>query len=137
VSPHGPYARHRGFYTKYGDVTPLLRRDEDQFVIFGSGEHVAIDFDASTLPPVREGWTRDYEIYLNGYVKDMDFYGAFSQTVAPLPFRQMPGYPYPPSISYPDAHREYQLEWNTREVSDESAASYRFQYGGDRPQTRY
>ena len=95
VSRHGPYARHRGFYTKYGDVTPLLRRDEDQFVIFGSGEHVAIDFDASALPPVREGWTRDYEIYLNGYVKDMDFYGAFSQTVAPLPFRQMPGYPYP------------------------------------------
>jgi FG-GAP-like repeat/ASPIC and UnbV len=135
VSPHGPYARHRGFYTKYGDVTPLLRRDEDQFVIFGSGEHVAIDFDASTLPPVREGWTRDYEIYLNGYVKDMDFYGAFSQTVAPLPFRQMPGYPYPSTVAYPDAHREYQLEWNTREVSDENAASYRFDYGGDRHQS--
>ncbi len=128
ISRHGPYARHRGFYTKYGDVTPLLRRDEDHFVIFGSGEHVSIDFDASALPPVRAGWTRDYELYLNGYVKDMDFYGAFSQTVAPLPFRQMPGYPYPASVSFPDAHREYQLEWNTREVSDENAASYRFDY---------
>ncbi len=129
VSRHGPYARHRGFYTKYGDVTPLVQRDEDQFVIFGSGEHVAIDFDASALPPVRAGWTRDYEIYLNGYVKDMDFYGAFSQTVAPLPFRGMPNYPYPASVSYPDTHREYLLEWNTREVSDENAASYRFEYG--------
>ena len=65
---------------------------------------------------------------LNGYVKDMDFHGAFSQTVAPLPFRAMPNYPYPDSLSYPDSHREYQLEWNTREVSDEGAASYRFQY---------
>jgi tetratricopeptide (TPR) repeat protein len=129
VSRHGPYARHRGFYTKYGDVTPLLQRDEDQFVIFGSGEHVAIDFDPSSLPPVRPGWTRDYEIYLNGYVKDMDFYGAYSQTVAPLPFRGMPNYPYPASMSYPDAHRDYQLEWNTREVSDENTASYRFDFG--------
>jgi hypothetical protein len=137
VSRHGPYARHRGFYTKYGDVTPLLKRDEDRFVIFGSGEHIAIDFDASALPPVRKGWTRDYEIYLNGYVKDMDFYGAFSQTVTPLPFRRMPGYPYPASVSYPDVNRQYQLEWNTREISDESAASYRFDYGGDSPQIRY
>jgi hypothetical protein len=62
-------------------------------------------------------------------VKDMDFYGAFSQTVAPLPFRGMPNYPYPASVSYPDTHREYLLEWNTREVSDENAASYRFEYG--------
>jgi Tfp pilus assembly protein PilF len=147
ISRHGPYARHRGFYTRYGDVTPLLRRDEDHFVIFGSGENVAIEFDASTLPPLREGWTRDYEIYLNGYVKDMDFYGAYSQTVAPLPFRQMPGYPYPRGVSYPDANREYQLEWNTREVQGEGAASYRFAFpssktahsraGGDSPRSAH
>jgi hypothetical protein len=35
---------------------------EDHFVIFGSGEDVAVDFDATTLPPVKPGWTRDYEI---------------------------------------------------------------------------
>ena len=51
----GPYARHRGFYTKYGDVTPLLRRAEDHFVIFGSGDDVALDFDATTLPPLQAG----------------------------------------------------------------------------------
>ena len=32
VSKYGPYARHRGFYTKYGAVTPLLAAAEDQFV---------------------------------------------------------------------------------------------------------
>jgi lipoprotein NlpI len=132
VSQSGPYARHRGFYTKFGDVTSLLRRSEDHFVIFGSGEDVAVDFDATKLPPVKPGWTRDYEIYLNGFVKDMDFWGAFAQTVAPLPFRAMPSYPYPSATAYPDRNREYQLEWNTREVTDEAPASYRFDYG-DKP----
>ena len=128
VSTFGPYERHRGYYTKYGDVTPLLAKAEDHFVIFGSGDDVAIDFDATKLPALRAGWTRDYEVYLDGYVKDMDFWGAFAQTVAPLPFKAMPSYPYPPTIAYPDANREYQLEWNTREVGDDSPASYRFQY---------
>ena len=128
VSSTGPYARHQGFYTKYGDVTPLLRHVEDHFVIFGSGDDVAIDFDASKLPPLQRGWKRDYEIYLNGFVKDMDFWGAFAETVAPLPFRQMPSYPYPAGISYPDANREYQLEWNTRQVSRENPSSYRFNF---------
>ena len=31
--------------------TPLVRAAEDHFVIFGSGDDVAIDFDAATLPP--------------------------------------------------------------------------------------
>ncbi len=132
VSETGPYARHRGFYTKFGDVTSLLRRSEDHFVIFGSGEDVAVDFDATKLAPVKPGWTRDYEIYLNGFVKDMDFWGAFAQTVTPLPFKAMPSYPYPSATAYPDRNREYQLEWNTREVTGEAPASYRFDYG-ERP----
>ena len=55
ISRHGPYARHRGFYTRYGDVTPLLGRDEDHFVIFGSGENVAIEFDASGVAAAPAG----------------------------------------------------------------------------------
>ena len=87
----------------------------------------------TTLPPVKPGWTRDYEIYLNGFVKDMDFWGAFAQTVTPLPFRAMPSYPYPSATAYPDGNREYQLEWNTREVTGEAPASYRFHYGDRSP----
>ena len=51
------------------------------------------------------GWTRDYEIYLNGFVKDMDFWGAFAQTVTPLPFKAMPSYPYPATVEYPASNR--------------------------------
>jgi Tfp pilus assembly protein PilF len=132
VSLTGPYARHRGFYTKYGDVTPLLRDAEDHFVIFGSGDDVAIDFDAAKLPPLRPGWTRDYEIYLDGFVKDMDFWGAFAQTVTPLPFKAMPSYPYPATVAYPARNQVYQLDWNTREVSGEGHGAYRFEYRRNR-----
>lgn len=130
VSPYGPYARHRGFYTTYGQVTPLLTAAEDRFVIFGAGDEVALEFDAAALPPLPKGWTRDYFVYFNGFVKDMDFYAAHAQTVAPLPFKGMPGYPYPDDVSYPDAHREYLLEWNTREVSAEAWPTYRFKFPG-------
>jgi Tfp pilus assembly protein PilF len=128
VSKYGPYARHRGFYTKYGAVTPLLKGAEDQFVVFGAGDEVALEFDGAALRPLKAGWTRDYFVYFNGYVKDMDFYAAHGQTVGPLPFKGMPGYPYPTSVSYPDRNREYQLEWNTREVVGESWPSYRFSF---------
>jgi Tfp pilus assembly protein PilF len=128
VSKYGPYARHRGFYTKYGTVTPLLASAEDRFVIFGAGDEVALEFDAAALPPLADGWTRDYFVYFNGYVKDMDFYAAHAQTVAPLPFKQMPGYPYPEGAAYPDRLYDYLLEWNTREVAGESWPSYRFAY---------
>ena len=129
VSPFGPYARHRGFYTRYGAVTPLLAEAEDRFVIFGAGDEVALEFDAAALPPLPDGWTRDYFVYFNGFVKDMDFYAAHAQTVAPLPFKGMPGYPYPDAVAYPERHHEYLLEWNTRQVRDEGWPTYRFQYG--------
>src|SRR3970282_1629694 len=79
VSRFGPWARHRGFYTRYGDVKPLLGAADDRFVIFGAGEETALEFDATALPPVPEGWTRDYLFYTRGYVKDMDFYAAYAQ----------------------------------------------------------
>ena len=128
VSATGPYVRHRGYYTRFGDVTPLLTAAEDHFVIFGSGDDVGIDFDARALPPLREGWTRDYFVYLDGFVKDMDFYAAYAQTVAPLPFRAMPGYPYPADISYPASNLDYLLSWDTRAVEDQHPPSYRFRY---------
>jgi hypothetical protein len=129
VSRFGPWARHRGHYTRYGDVTPLLASAEDRFVIFGAGDEVSLEFDATSLPSLPSGWTRDYFFYARGYVKDMDFYGAYAQTVTPLPFSTMGSYPYPATTRYPDALSDYLLEWNTRDVSNESWPSYRAQYG--------
>jgi hypothetical protein len=129
VSPYGPYARHRGNYTRYGGVMPLVTAVDDRFTIFGAGDEVSLEFDATTLPPLPSGWTRDYLFFVHGYVKDMDFYAAHAQTVTPLPFRGMRGYPYPATTAYPDANRDYLLEWNTREVETEAWPTYRFDFG--------
>ena len=97
--------RHRGYYTKFGDVTPLLTAAEDHFVIFGSGDDVAIDFDATKLPPLREGWTRDYFVYLDGFVKDMDFYAAYGRPSRHCRSARCPGIPIP--ITCPTPHRTW------------------------------
>ena len=52
--------------------------------------------------------------------QEYGLYAAHAQTVAPLRFKTMPGYPFGSAAAYPDSHREYQLEWNTREVAGES-----------------
>ena len=100
VSRYGPYARHRGHYTRYGDVRPLVGAIDDRFTIFGAGDEVSLEFDAGALPTLASGWTRDYLFFVHGYVKDMDFYAAHAQTVTPLPFRGMRTYPYPDTTTY-------------------------------------
>ena len=88
-SPTGPYTRPAGTYTRYGDVLPLLASLDDQLVVFGSGDEVALDFDPSQLPVLPKGWARDYFFVANGYEKDMDFYAYDFTSVDPLPFRNM------------------------------------------------
>ena len=81
----GPYARAAGNYTRYGDVFDLLKKSDDRFVVFSSGEGMALDFDPAKLPPLPAGWTRDYFFYADGFEKDLDFYAAHAFTVEPLP----------------------------------------------------
>jgi hypothetical protein len=54
----------------------------------------------------------------DGFSKEMDINSASPDTVAPLPFHAMSGYPYTPPQRYPDTpeHRRYQSDYNTRVV---------------------
>jgi tetratricopeptide (TPR) repeat protein len=130
VSATGPYTRPAGTYTRYGNVLPLLTALDDQQVVFGSGDEVRLDFDPSNLPALPQGWVRDYFFAAMGYEKDMDFYAAEGNFVAPLPFLRMTDYPYPPGKSFPldDAHVNYLLEYNTRHMSGNEQRGYRFDY---------
>ncbi len=130
VSPTGPYARQIGNYTRYGDVTDLVRSTDDEYAIFGSGDEVAVEFDATRLPSLPAGWTRDYFFYADGFAKDMDFYAKYGDTVAPLPFHTLVPYPYPAGIAYPqdDEHLKYQLEYNTRGIAGPASQSFRFNF---------
>ncbi len=130
VSATGPYAHQAGNYTRYGDVRPLLQQVDEKYVVFGSGDEVAVSFDPSSLPKLAPGWVRDYFFYANGFDKDMDFYADHGSTVTPLPMHTLVSYPYPRGIAYPidPSHLDYLLHYNTRAVSGQPPASYRFQY---------
>ena len=130
MSRTGPFVAQRGAYTHYGDVTPLLRHIDDEYVIFGTGEDMDLEFDAAAQPALPRGWVRDYFFYANGFVKDMDFYETSPFTVDAMPFHAMSGYPYQGKEHYPDdaEHIAYQLEWNDRFQSGVAPHRYDFRY---------
>lgn len=130
VSLTGPFQHQRGNYTRTGDVTSLVTGIDDRFAIFGSGEEIAAEFDATKLPVLPPHWKRDYFFYANGFVKDMDWWDGSPFTVAQLPFHRMSTYPYPEPEKYPDDAEslDYQLNWNDRFDSGDPVRSYRFDY---------
>ena len=105
-----------GGYTRFGEVTELLHQPDDRFVIMGRGEELTLRFAADAFAPVPAGYTRSFILKTDSYCKDMDLYTAHPDTVAPLPFHGMSGYPYGAMEQYPDdeLHREYLLKYNTR-----------------------
>ena len=105
-----------GLYTRYGDVRELVVSVDDKLIIMGSGDELGLLFDATNLPPLPAGWTRDFLLKVDGWAKDRDPNTAFSQSVEPLPFHGMSRYPYPANEHFPDdeSHRRYQHDYNTR-----------------------
>jgi hypothetical protein len=82
----------------------------------GSGDELRLLFDAGALPAVEEGWTRDFLLLVEGWAKDRDANTAFSQSVEPLPFREMSSYPYPADEQYPIStiNNSYRERYNIR-----------------------
>ena len=118
VSKVSPWKTMAGRYTRQGDVRELLARADDMFAIARDGDELALTFDASGLVPLPEGWTRTYFLRADGYSKEMDINSAIPDTVEPLPFHRMTGYPYGEEERYPDTaeHRRYRETYNTRVV---------------------
>jgi tetratricopeptide (TPR) repeat protein len=83
----GPGPRWRdleGFYTRFGDVRELLEAIDDRYVIMNAGDEFVLRFrsPSDALPP---GWSRDFILRGDGWVKDGDFNTVNSRTVHPLP----------------------------------------------------
>ena len=128
VSATGPYTHQNGAYTRFGDVKRSIASSDDHFVVFGSGEEIAIDFDPSGLAPLPQGWKRDYFFFADGYEKDMDFYATDFLSVEPMPFHEMNTYPGIDGRRYPvEQHLDDLLE-NDRFGSAESSRRFRFHY---------
>ena len=102
-----------GRFTRFGDVLALMHEADDRYAIMGPGDELSLRFDATDLPPLPEGWTRDFLIYSEGWLKDSDLNTAAGWKVDPLPFHGMTSYPYGPDQAYP--YPDVADTWHTRE----------------------
>ena len=78
-----------GYYTRFGDVTPLVDRVDDRYVIMNAGDELQLRFPEQ---PARTGWSRDFVLIGDGWEKDGDYNTGHSQTVLPLPDHATPAY---------------------------------------------
>jgi tetratricopeptide (TPR) repeat protein len=115
VTSQSPWKLMPGRYTREGDVKALLARVDDLFVVSRPGDEVSLTFDAPALPPLRDGWTRTFLLYADGFSKEMDINSASPDQLEPLPFHGMKQ--YPSSRRLTDAYRTYVERFNTRIVT--------------------
>jgi hypothetical protein len=110
-----------GNYTRFGDVLPLLKRSDNQYIISNSGDETTVEYDAKNLPELKKGWQRDFLIHSVGWVKDGDLNTATGNTVLPLPFHGMKSYPPAANDAYPNTPelQQYNRIYNTRSVKAE------------------
>src|SRR4029079_1826959 len=105
----------RGRLTRTGDVTELLAIGDDVHVICGPGDEVTAEFNASSLPPLPEGWKRSFVLRSWGYCKDAAPTTLTGGAIGPLPHRAMPQFPYDSARNpLPAALVEYDRVWNNR-----------------------
>ena len=111
-----------GMYTRYGDVTMLLQKTDNKYLIMNSGDELSLYFAASEIPELKMGWKRDYLFYNDGWLKDGDLNTAMGKTVSPLPFKGLSAYPYDKSeeTKYDSLTLTYLEQYNTRQITGSS-----------------
>jgi Tfp pilus assembly protein PilF len=126
IEAFAPWKAHLGNYTRYGDVRPLLSQIDDMYVVTRNGDEMQIDFDATKLPVLPQGWRRDFLVFADGFGKDMDINSARPDTIGELPYHAMKSYPYASGDTYPNdaSHQNYLRTYNTRTVREQHAARW-------------
>jgi hypothetical protein len=107
-TPYEPYAYQSGYFTKYGDVLPLLENKDDYLAILRYGDQVELKFNANE---VNSGLKRSFAIHGAIWYKHAERQNG--TTVNPIPFSGMTSYPYIESL-YPTQLQDYINTWNTR-----------------------
>ncbi|MGC2238075.1 MAG: FG-GAP-like repeat-containing protein [Pyrinomonadaceae bacterium] len=99
-----------GYYTRFGDIKELLAATDDRFVLVNAGDEIVLRFPA--LPEVEAGWTRDFVIIGNGWIKDGDLNSVFSKTLLPLPTHATNDYSRPPTRLEDDpVYQKNKADW--------------------------
>jgi hypothetical protein len=112
-----------GYYTRFGDVRPLVGTIDDRYVIMNAGDELRLRFRAGS--PARAGLVRDFILLSDGWVKDGDYNTTASRTVLPLPTHATGRYTDPPARLEDDpvyrAHPQDFSEYHTRYVTPAAA----------------
>ena len=99
-----------GYYTRFGDVLELLAGTDDRMVLMNAGDELVLKFPATDAPPA--GWTRDFVLVGNGWIKDGDLNSVFSKTLLPLPTHATNDYTRPPTRLEDDpVYRKNKTDW--------------------------
>jgi Tfp pilus assembly protein PilF len=108
-----------GYYTRFGDVKPLVTAIDDRYVIMNAGDELRLRFPEAAPPAA--GLVRDFVFMADGWVKDGDYNTGFSRTVLPLPTHADGRYATAPHQLEDDPvyrrHRDDFVEYHTRYVS--------------------
>jgi hypothetical protein len=111
-----------GYYTRFGDVLPLLRNVDDRYVIMNAGDELRLRFPEAAAPA--RGLVRDFVVVADGWEKDGDYNTTFSRTVLPLPTHASGRYDTPPGRLEDDpVYRRYPGDfavYHTRYVTSEA-----------------
>lgn len=112
----------RGFYTRFGPVDSLLNNIDDRYVIMNAGDELRLQFPE--LSPTETGYSRDFVLIGDGWVKDGDYNTGFSTTVLPLPYHGMEDYSDNPGSLADDPvyqrHTEDWVNYHTRYVTPQA-----------------
>lgn len=112
ASTGGKWWSVEGYYTRYGDVLPLLNSADDRFAIAGSGDELRLKFRSA--PALKPGWSRDFVFAGDGWMKEGDYSFKHSVTLLPLPSHTMKTYPTPLTPLEEDpVYRLHESDWQT------------------------
>jgi tetratricopeptide (TPR) repeat protein len=105
-----------GRFTRYGEVTELLQKQDDQMAVLGPGDEMTVEFATPADDPP-EGWVRDFVLYNVGWDKDADLNTVYGQSSEPYPYKAMTQYPQAPENSEPSSaeYQQYLRTYQTRE----------------------
>ncbi len=99
-----------GYYTRYGEVSELLKQIDDRYVIVASGDEMSLRFPEQPPPPA--GWVRDYIVMGDGWIKDGDYNSTFSKTVLPLPYHAKREYTvFPTTLEDEYVFKQFPEDW--------------------------
>lgn len=112
-----------GYYTRYGDVRELLERTDDRTVIVNAGDELRMRF--SELPSPAAGWTRDFVLIGDGWMKEGDYNFRLSKTLLPLPYHGMKRYSAPLlPLEQNRAYRLHPADWQQFHTRYETAEPF-------------